>query len=116
MAELSLSCPDATTASGSGLTLAEHENIDSLVHNISEDTYAEIIRNANNDVTQVNQYQFVSGPLVRRTDITRDASGNVTTTVERQYDGSGTLVQSLTTTLTRDANGQVTSITTDEVP
>lgn len=105
-----------TTISGAGLTPAEHENIDSLVHNISEDTYSEIVRNSNNQVTEVNQYQFNGGPLVRRVEITRNGAGQVTQTIERQYDNLGTLIQSLTTTLTRDPSGKVISIVTDEVP
>lgn len=105
-----------TTISGSGIDLPTHENIDSLVHGISEDTYSEIIRNANNEVIEVNLYQSFGGPLVRKTEITRDLTGTVTSTVERQYDSSGTLIQSLTTTLVRDGNGAVVTITTNEVP
>lgn len=100
----------------SGISLADHENIDSLVHNISEDTFSEIIRNSSNQVIEVNQFQFENGPLVRKVEITRNPQGQVTQTVERQYDATGTLVQSLTTVLIRDSSGKVITITTDEVP
>jgi len=117
VAELSLICPDdAATGPGAHLTLEDHENIDSLVHNISEDTYSEVIRDSNNRVSEVNQYQFDGGPLVRRVEIFRNPSGTVTSTVERQYDASGTLIQSLTTTVARDGSGSVVTINTDEVP
>jgi hypothetical protein len=115
MAELSLSCP-TTLVSGTVLSLEDHENIDSLVHNISEDTHSEVIRDSNNRVSEVNQYQYDGGPLVRRVEINRDGAGQVTSTVERQYDGAGTLIQSLTTTVSRDGSGSVVTITTDEVP
>jgi len=107
-----------TTVSGggAGLTIAQHEDIDSLVHSISENTYTVLVRDGNGQVTEVDQYQFNGGPLVRKTEINRDSSGTVTSTVERQYDGSGTLIQSLTTALLRDSNGTVTTITTVEVP
>lgn len=115
MAELSLSCP-TTVVSGTILSVEEHENIDSLVHNISEDTYSEVIRDGSNRVTEVNQYQYNGGPLVRRVEINRDVSGQVLSTVERQYDAAGTLIQSLTTTVSRDGSGSVVTINTDEVP
>ena len=115
MAELSLSCP-TVLVSGTILSLEDHENIDSLVHNISEDTYSEVIRDSNNRVTQVSQYQYLGGPLVRKVEINRDMVGQVTSTIERQYDVSGTLIQSLTTTVSRDGSGSVVTITTDEVP
>jgi len=117
VAELSLVCPDnSDSGSGTGLTLEDHENIDSLVHNISEDTYSEVIRDVDNRVTEVNQYQFNGGPLVRKVEINRDVAGQVTSTVERQYDGAGNLIQSLTTAVARDGSGSVVTITTDEVP
>ena len=115
MAELSLSCP-TIVVSGTVLSLEDHENIDSLVHNISEDTYSEVIRDGNNRVSEVNQYQYNGGPLVRRVEISRDGAGQVLSTVERQYDASGTLIQSLTTTVARDGSGSVVTINTDEVP
>lgn len=105
-----------TLISGTGITDTQHENIDSLVHSISEDTYTELVRNSASQVITVNQYQFIGGPLVRKTEINRNTNGQVTGTVERQYDGGGTLIQSLTTALVRDSNGSVTTITTIEVP
>ena len=105
-----------TVISGTGIDSEDHENIDSLVHSISEDTYSEIIRNSSNQVTEVNQFQFNGGPLVRKVEITRNSSGQVIETVESQYDQSGNLIQSLTTTLTRDSSGKVIIIVTDEVP
>ena len=114
MAELSLTVPASSLVSGSGISLQEHELIDSLVHNLSEDTYQEILRDGAGRVSAVNIYTSVGGTLVRSTAVARNSAGQVNQTVDKQYDGSGTLIQQLTTDVTR-SGGQVVSLATDEV-
>lgn len=114
MAELSFSCPTpGNTTSTSGISLADHEIIDSLVHNLSEDSFQSIVRNPSGQVTDYNVFTSSSGVAVRSTAITRNAEGEVIEVVENQHDVGGAIVQTLTTTVTR-SGGQVVSIETDE--
>lgn len=114
MAELIITCPTTTTASGA-LTLEDHETIDSLVHNLSEESHTDINRNAQQQVTNVSTLTTVTGINVRGIDIIRNSQGQVIETVENHYDSSGTLIQTLTTTITRDSSGKVIDIDTTEV-
>lgn len=113
MAELGFTCPRTTT---SGLiTLEEHETINSLVHTLSEDSHTDINRNTQQQVVNVSTLTTVTGTNVRSIDITRNTQGQVSQTVENQYDSSGVLIQTLTTTITRDSSGKVIDIDTVEV-
>ena len=109
MAQLSIFFPLGITG-GSGITDAEHEIIDSLVHNLAEGATTEIIRNSNNEVTDVNILASPGGTPIRTTQIIRNAQNEVEQTIEIQYDSSGTAIQTLTTTVNR-AGGQVSTIT-----
>lgn len=113
MAELSFSCPTSSAVVGSGISLEDHETIDSLVHNLSEDTFVDITRNGQGQVTAVDVLTGVSGTPVRTTSITRNAQGEVIEVVENQHDASGTILQTLTTNITR-SGGEVVSVTTTE--
>ena len=115
MAQLSITCGATSTSSGV-LTIVDHENIDSLVHNLSEDTYTEIIRNGSGSVTDVNTLTNLAGTNVRKVSVARDANGVVTGTVDIQYNPAGVEIQRLITTITRNGAGTVVSVTTDEVP
>ena len=106
MSELTLSCPTTTT---SGITTAEHEILDTLVHNLAETGFVEILRNAENKVNQVNARVSDGGTLVRSTTITRNAQGEVTQAIENQHDVSGTIIQIITTDINR-VSGEVVSI------
>lgn len=102
------------TLSGSGITLEEHETIDSLVHNLAETSTTEIIRNVFGQVTDVDvRTTPVTGTLIRSTSITRNIFGQVTTVVENQHDENGAIIQTLTSTINRTA-GIVTSVDTVE--
>jgi hypothetical protein len=93
---------------GGGLTPASHKVLDQLVHNIAETSYLEITR-TNGQVTDVVYWTDASKTTkVRETNITR-ASGLVSQVVIKQYDGTGTLAETLTGSITR-ANGQISSI------
>lgn len=121
MAELSITCPTAgtggtVTVTGTFLTEDDHETLDTLVHSLSEDSFTEIVRDGCT-VNEVNVLTTASGTPIRTCEVTaRNSQGKVTETVEKQYDSSGSVVRTLTTTFTRDANGNVVSIDTEEVP
>ena len=93
---------------GSGITPAQHQALDQLVHGIAETSYLELTR-TNGRVSDVT-YWTDSGKTtkIRETNITR-TSGLVSSVVVKQYDGTGTLAQTLTGTVTR-TSGQVSSI------
>jgi hypothetical protein len=97
---------------GSGITEAQHEVLDTLVHDLSETSYLEVTRTSGqvSDVTVwTNSGKTIK---VREALVTRSA-GQASVIVDKQYNGAGTLVQTLTHTITRSA-GQVASIATVE--
>lgn len=114
MAELQFDCPTVSSGTtSSGLSLENHETIDSLVHNLAEDSFISIVRNPANLVTDVNVLTSEGGTLIRSTAITRNSSNLVTGIVENQHDGSGAIIQTITTSITR-SGGKVVSLTTVE--
>ena len=113
MSDLSISFPGSLIGAGEGLTVEEHELIDSLVHNLAEGSTTEIIRNSNNDVTNINVLTAPGGTPIRTTQIIRNSQNEVAQTIEIQYDEGGTAIQTLTTTVDR-VSGQVSTITTVE--
>lgn len=103
---------DANWGVGSGISEATHEALDTLVHNLAETMWTEVVRSSGR-VTDVIVWE-TSAKLkkVRETSITR-LSGQVSTIVVKQYDAAGVVVanQTLTHTITR-SSGQVASIDT----
>lgn len=97
-----------TADSGGGISEAAHEIIDSLVHELSETYYLEVTLTSGrvSDVTAWTD----SGKTtkVRETNITRTL-GQVSQIVKKQYDGTGTLKNTLTYSITR-SSGRVSSI------
>jgi len=95
-------------------TAAVHETIDSLVHEIAETSFVQVVRTSGR-VTSIVVWE-TAGMLkkIRETLITR-ASGQVSVIVEKQYDGAGALLagQTLTHTVSR-SGGQVDSIASVE--
>jgi hypothetical protein len=95
---------------GSGLTEGQHENLDTLVHEIAETCWTEVVRSLGR-VTDIIVWE-TSAKLkkVRETNITR-SGGQVDTIVTKQYDAAGVLIanQTITRTVTR-SSGQVASI------
>lgn len=95
---------------GSGISLEEHETIDSLVHNLAETQTTEIIRSGpGNKITGVEVRTVpVTGTLIRSTSVTR-AGGKVTQVIESQHDEAGAIIQTLTSTINR-SGGKVISV------
>jgi len=90
--------------SGSGISEAQHETLDTLVHRIAEDAYVEIIRAAGRVTDIVVWTDSGKTVKIRETNITR-AAGLVSQTVEKQYDGAGTLITGQTITSTFNRTG-----------
>jgi hypothetical protein len=81
---------------------------------LSEDSFGDIVRNDQNQVTNFNVLTSVAGTDIRTTDVIRNDQGQAIQVIEKQYDAGGVLLQTLTTDVTR-SGGQVVSITTGEV-
>lgn len=100
----------AVGLSGSGLTPATHETTDSLIHDLAETSYAEVVRATDGRVTSYTVYTDVTKVTkVRETILARDASRRVTSITTKQYNGAGAQVQQLVETLTRDSQGRYLS-------
>lgn len=96
--------PRVTTA----LNPTSHDALPTLVHNLSQTSYEEITRTSGL-ITNVTVWQTVAKLIkVRETTITR-SGGLVSTVVDKQYDASGVLVQTLTQTFNR-TSGLITSV------
>lgn len=99
-------------AAGSGISEITHEALDSLVHEIAETCYLEVVRSGNKVSTITYWTDAGKTTKVRDVVVSRDGNGKVSQTVETQYDGAGDAKagQTLTTTLTRTGD-KVTSMT-----
>ncbi len=115
MAELSVSYPGSAVAA-TGISPEEHELIDSMVHNLAEDSYTEIVRGGDGKVSNVNTLTAPAGTNIRTVSVSRNPAGTVTGTVDIQYDENGNEVQRITTSITRDGTGTVVSTSTTEEP
>ena len=94
---------------GGGITEAQHEVLDTLVHWIAETHFQEIVRSGGR-VTAVVQWTDAGKTVkVREMLITR-AAGKVSQLDFVQYNAAGAEKQRMTGVITRDGNGRVASI------
>lgn len=99
-----------TGGGGGGITAGQHENLDTLVHNLSENAYMEVIRNSQGQTTDIIYWTDVTKTTrIRDEAITRGTSGCVDQAVERQYNASGAVVVTLTKYINRGTNGRIIS-------
>jgi hypothetical protein len=89
--------------------LTGHAAIDDPVHNIAETCEAVITRSGGKLATQTIRDQSDT-PLIRKWEYTR-SGGKMSQIVERQYDGSGAEIVTLTTVINRDGNGKYDGFT-----
>jgi hypothetical protein len=101
--------------SGSGITAPQHEVLDTLVHDLSETCYFEVTRSLGKATALTYWTSPAKTMKVRETLITRSL-GRVSQIVENQYDGTGALVQTLTTVFTRGVGNRVVSAQLTETP
>lgn len=101
---------DLAGVGSQGITEQEHEFLNTLTHDIVENSYLEVTRTLG-QVTKVVVWTSPAMTVKRRdADISRTA-GQVTLVVERQYDDAGALMYTLTHSISRTA-GQVATVTT----
>lgn len=93
---------------GGGISEADHEDLDSLVHNVAETCYEEPVRSGGRVTDVVTWTTSGKTTKVRETNLTR-SGGLVSSIVVKQYDGAGTLTQTMTGTVTR-SSGQISNI------
>lgn len=92
-----------------GLSSAQHEDLDTLVHAIAETCFEEIVRDINGRMQFYRVWTNATRTIkVREVEVTRDGNNRVLTVVERQYDAAGVLVagQTITRTMTRDGSSR----------
>jgi hypothetical protein len=104
---------DSAITSG-GITEPYHENIDSLVHNISEDSYENIIYDGNK-VASITTYTNVSMTTKIREYQYTYIGNKIYQQVAIQYDAAGVEIQRLTSTYAYNGN-IVSSISNVETP
>ncbi len=99
----------------SGITEAQHQALDTLVHAIDENSFDEVIR-VNGLVMQVITWTSPAKTLkIREETLTRNSLGRITQYQAIQYDGVGAVKETLTETYTRVC-GRVVSVTRVRTP
>lgn len=103
---------DLLAGGGGGISAAQHEAIDSLVHRVAETSYVEVTRTSGQVSSVIVWETSAKLKKVRETTVSR-TSGQASTVVEKHYDAAGTVVvgQTLTHTIAR-SGGRVASIDT----
>ena len=105
-----------TGLTGTGLSEAQHEALDTITHDISETCYLELTRNTQGRVTVVSYWDSpAKTKKVRETVLTRNGAGRVTQDATTQYDAAGVVKMVLTTVFTRNGAGRVVSAALTEV-
>jgi len=102
---------DAYSA-GSGITETEHRTLDQLVHLISEDSFEEIVYNANRITDIVIWTDSGKTTKIREEQYTYNIENRVSQILTIQYNSSGTEVERMTEDFTY-SGGRIVSITRD---
>lgn len=84
----------STLSAGGGLTPSQHAALDQLVHELSEDYYEEYAYTGGK-VTSVDVWTSIAKTLKIRDYAYTYSGGKVATETIRQYDGSGSVVETL---------------------
>jgi hypothetical protein len=87
----------ASLVGGGGLTPTTHKDLDQLVHDIAETSYTEVTYTSNRPTDIIIWTSVAKATKIRECNLTY-TGGLVTTAVTKQYDGSGVLVETLTST------------------
>lgn len=82
---------------GSGITETQHKNLDQLVHLVAESSFEEYIYTGSR-VDQIIVWTDAGKTTKIREELYTYTGSQLTTLVTKQYDGTGTLVQTLTET------------------
>lgn len=82
---------------GSGITIGQHENLDTLVHKLAEDAYQEAVYSGNRLSTFTSYTDNAKTTKIREISLTYLGNNLATATIV-QYNGAGAAVQTLTKT------------------
>ena len=83
--------------SASGITESEHEDLDTLTHMLAEDCYTEYTYSGSK-VTNIDVWDSVSKTTKIRDEAYTYTGNKVNTLTSKQYDGTGSLLKTLTYT------------------
>jgi hypothetical protein len=88
-----------------------HDTRHTLAHGSLFTGYLELSRDVNGRLSSVILWTS-SGKTqkIRETSLSRDVSGVLTSVTKKQYDASGTLVETMSLALTMNTSGQLTSL------
>ena len=94
-----------------GMTSIQHENLDTLQHNLSEPAYFETTKNSEQKTYLITYYADSTKTLkIRQEEIIRDNDGKTSQIILRQYDNDGNVYKTEIQTLNRSAQGTIQSI------
>jgi hypothetical protein len=104
-------------AAGGGITELEHEDLDTLVHNISEDSY-DVITYSGSRITNITTFTDSSQTTrIRDCDVAyQPTSIRISQVTTRQYDAAGVLKETETEDVGYDAFGRLKTIDRNKVP
>lgn len=91
-----------------GITVSTHETLDTLVHKLSENSFKEFIYSGNQLTSSIAWTDNGKTLKIREASFTY-SGGKVATSVKRQYNGAGAVVQTLSSTFTY-SSGKLASI------
>lgn len=98
-----------------GLTREEHETLDTLKHNVSENYFFETIKE-NGQTKYIVYYTDSSKVLkIREEEIIRGETGTVSQIILRNFDDYGNLISTEIQLLNRNATGKVENITVETI-
>ncbi len=78
-----------------------------LLHDIDRASGLTIVRDGGGRIQLVRFRDGEDGPVVRETEVTRDAAGRASTITDRQFEPPGTLARTRVLSLARGAGGKV---------
>ena len=112
---------DPRTGGGGGITEPQHKSLDVLVHNVAEPAYTQWNRTSGKVQSVIIWDEDPINPAavkIRAWEYTRNpvTTGKVESYDRVQYDGAGTAIRRLRTTLTRSSGKVVNATTTEETP
>jgi hypothetical protein len=100
---------------GGGITEAEHQDLDTLVHAIAETSYDEVTR-ADGRISRVITWTSPAKLLkIREIAIVRDSIGRIAQCVWTQYDYTGAVKETMVETFARSCSS-VSSVTRTRTP
>lgn len=85
--------------------IAAHANA-TLLHEVDRSGTIDVVRDSNGRMQFVRVRTGVLGPVIRETEVTRNASARVATVIERQFEPPGTLAHTRSLAVTRDVSGR----------